>query len=79
MFGEVIRDEGGATAVIKLDGRAKPLPFHKGMLYAKKLSPEWCRLTGATRDFSNLRTKRNQQKSQVTEPISKRLRSRKFK
>ena len=79
MFGEVIRDEGGATAVIKLEGRAKPLPFHKGMLYAKKLSPEWCRLTGATRDFSNFRTQRKHQKQQVIEPISKRLRSRKFK
>ena len=82
MFGEIVEDKGGATAIVKLDGRFKPLPFHKAMLYAPKLSPEWVRLTGATRDFSDILN--NQQKNspavdtEVQEPIARRLRSRKY-
>ena len=77
IYGEVVEDKGGATAVIKLDGRSRPLSFHKGMLYAKKLSKEWKRLTGATRDFSEFYKygEENLQSAGNTEPISRRLRS----
>ena len=81
MFGEIVEDKGGATAIVKLDGRFKPLPFHKAMLYAPKLSPEWARLTGATRDFSDILNKQQRTSpnvgSEVQEPIARRLRSRK--
>ena len=78
MFGEIVEDKGGATALIKLDGRFKPIPFHKAMLYARKLSPEWIRLTGATRDFDDLRKLEDDSKDadETVEPIAKRLRKR---
>ena len=80
LYGEIVEDQGGATAVLKLDGRHKPLPFHKGMLFAKKLSPEWRRLTGATRSFDDLINRNssadNSSSIASEEPIARRLRQR---
>ena len=76
MFGTIISDKGGATAIIKLDGRHKPIPFHKAMLYAPKLSPEWSRLNGTQRDFSDFRPKQSDAESiDSQEPVASRLRS----
>ena len=76
MFGTIISDKGGATAIIKLDGRHKPIPFHKAMLYAPKLSPEWSRLNGTQRDFSDFRPKQADAESiNSQEPVASRLRS----
>ena len=82
MYCTIVEDKGGSTAIVKLDGRFKPIPFHKGMLYAPKLTPAWSRLTGATRDFSEIRNRNNANTSRTehvhTEPIARRLRSRHF-
>ena len=34
----------GSSLILKLEGRAKPIPYHKGMLYAEKQSPAWFQL-----------------------------------
>ena len=41
MSGEIVADKGGATALIKLQNRSKPLLFHKGHIYAEKYSEAW--------------------------------------
>ena len=41
MHGTVVEDNGGSSLLIKLDGRANPIPYHKGMLRAVKNSEAW--------------------------------------
>ena len=72
--GEIVEDEGGATALVKLDNRAKPIPIHKGMLFAPKYSEPWKLLNNTDRDFSQLE-KVDEAAAHEVEPISKRLRS----
>ena len=57
MKGEVVSDSGGATLVVKLQNRAKPIPVHKGMVFAKKYSEAWKLLNGTNRDFHQIATK----------------------
>ena len=51
LMGTVLEDNGGATLIIKLENRARPLPVHKGMVFAKKYSDAWKLLNNSTRDF----------------------------
>ena len=73
-----MEDKGGATAIVKLDNRSRPIPFHKGMIFVKKLSPAWKRLHKTSRDFSEMHQNhyKNKADQQAHEPIARRLRSR---
>ena len=75
--GEIVEDEGGATALVKLDNRSRPIPIHKGMLFAPKYSDAWKVLHKTTRDFTEF-TKDCSTDLQTPEdkPISSRLRKR---
>ena len=44
--GEVLKDDGGSAALIKLDNRSRPLNFHKGHIFVKKHTPAWEEITG---------------------------------
>ena len=78
--GIIVEDSGGATALIKLDNRSRPLPFHKGMIFVKKLSNAWKRLHKTDRDFTDIQRNHYNTKDEIKhdehEPISRRLRRR---
>ena len=77
MSAEIVSDEGGATATVKLDNRSRPIQFHKGMIFTEKLSPAWKRLYKTNRDFSKFQHIKtpNNEASDKDEPIATRLRS----
>ena len=52
--GTVVTDNGGATLIVQLDNRARPLPVHKGMVFTKKYSDAWKLLNGTNRDFHEM-------------------------
>ena len=72
--GEIVEDQGGATAMVKLDNRKRPLLFHKGHIYAKKYSDAWKLLNKTTRDFTEMQSV-PVEKEEITEPVAKRTRS----
>ena len=54
MLGEVFSDTGGATLVVKLQNRSKPISVHKGMVFVKKYSDAWKLLNDTNRDFHEM-------------------------
>ena len=72
--GEIVEDHGGATALIKLENRKKPLLFHKGHIYAEKYSDAWKLLNKTTRDFSEMKPTAVKT-DEPSQPIAKRTRS----
>ena len=70
--GEIVTDEGGANALIKLENRAKPIMFHKGFIRAEKYSEAWKTLQKTNRDFQKPTEKTIAEEIQ---PVSKRTRS----
>ena len=70
--GEIVTDEGGANALIKLENRAKPIMFHKGFIRAEKYSEAWKTLQKTKRDFQ---TPTENTAPEEVQPVSKRTRS----
>ena len=77
MTGEVVTDEGGATLLVQLENRAKPIPVHKGMVYARKYSDAWKLLNNTNRDFHEMvPTKPRRECEEQYTPVATRTRSR---
>ena len=55
--GDIFEDNGGATLVVKLDNRSRPIPVHKGMVFVKKYSEAWKLLNATNRDFHEMANK----------------------
>ena len=75
MKGTIVEDKGGATALIKLQNRPKPLLFHKGHIYASKYSDAWKILNKTQRDFSDFKQNVRTTEIETDEPVASRLRS----
>ena len=76
--GEIVEDNGGTSALIKLDNRAKPLKFHKGHIHTEKYSDAWKLLHKTDRDFSSMKKDIALEKDdKPTEPIASRTRAKK--
>ena len=76
MLGEVVTDTGGATLIVKLQNRSKPIPVHKGMVFVKKYSDAWKLLNSTNRDFHEMITKSvSFQDDEIRVPVSANTRS----
>ena len=74
--GVVQADNGGATLVVKLLNRMKPIPVHKGMVFVKKYSEAWKLLNKTERDFHEFIGEKESRDDVGTTPVGHRTRSR---
>ena len=72
--GDIFEDNGGATLVVKLDNRSKPISVHKGMVFAKKYSSAWKLLNKTNRDLHEFQTD-DREVIEVSSPIYRNTRS----
>ena len=76
MTGEVVSDTGGATLVVKLQNRSKPLSVHKGMVFVQKYSDAWKLLNDTNRDFHEMINRSvSREDSETYIPVSANTRS----
>ena len=71
--GEIIQDDGGSSALVKLENRKRPILYHKGHIHAVKHSDAWKILYKTDRKFDS------EDKAitpvEIADPISSRTRS----
>ena len=72
----VVQDNGGATMIVKLENRARPIPVHKGMVYLQKHSRAWKRLNKITDTIQPNEIATKEDSESPTMPVSTRTRSR---
>ena len=75
MNGTILEDSGGATVLVKLKNRFKPILFHKGHIYAEKYSDAWKTLNKTSRNFEDFVRTKERSLVDKEQPVAKRTRS----